>query len=607
MPSGFAGSRDTSDRWRRHLVQGSERRPPRRIRIDPPHSPPRDDEPEATPVLTVKTGIRSIIPCDAWKVWGIVGLALAAWMTVLSIGIWADEIATSFRAVLGLAAGRTTRWMSACSLLAASQLSFLILWHRSRSRKDFWGRFRLWYWAGLVWLGLAVAEVGSLHILAARWVEERYRLKVWNGTTLCWMLAVCPVVIGVMRLLRREMHQCRQSSFLLRGAAGVASVSAAATLAYPLLPQTTATALFASVAWTLWPLLLSCSLLMHARFVIHVTNDVLVSRRLRRTSRIAGMASEAVGSGLRSVVSIPWAIVSLIPIGRLWRSRKPIAEESGRPAEPVSNRRRTRKVNAEAKGNEAELQAVQKRSILVRLVGGLRVGLAGWSERRAIRAAERAALRESAAAERRAALEVKAESRRVAEQERLAKQEAEKGEREAEKLRIQEQRRLAAEKAKADREAADLERAAQRQRAEAEALEKKAQEAAAREEAERVREAQRAKEAAAREAAKQAEAQKLAQAEKSKAAAAPSKPAPVEPAPTRSAAPAPHILPSGKGDASRPKGSFERPAASPAGAIKPQHVSFSDDDDVDEDEMKGMSRKERKRLKKLAKRGEAID
>ena len=59
------------------------------------------------------------------------------------------------------------------------------------------------------------------------------------------------------------------------------------------------------------------------------------------------------------------------------------------------------------------------------------------------------ALRESAAAERRAALEVKAEARRVAEQERLAKQEADKGEREAEKLRIQEQRRLAAEKAKA--------------------------------------------------------------------------------------------------------------------------------------------------------------
>ncbi len=616
MPIGFAGSRDTSDRWRRHVVQGSERRPPRRIRIDPPHSPPRDDEPETTPVLTMKTGIRSIIPRDAWKIWGIVGLALAGWLGVLSIGILADEFATSFRGLLGLSAGRTTRWMSACCLLAASQLSFLILWHRSLSRKDFWGRFRLWYWAGLVWLAFAVAEGLSLHLHAARWLEERYRLKVWNGTTVCWMLAVCPVAIGLLRLLRREMHLCRQSSLLLRGSAGVAGVSAAVTLAYPLLPQTTTTALFASVALTLWPLLLACSLLIHARFVIHVTNDVLVPRCPRRASRIAGMAWGAGASVLRSAVSLPWTIVNLTPVARLWRRRTSRLIEETTLEESPPIRRRSRKGSAERKEIVEADAPVQRGSMVSRLLGAVRGRLAAWSERRAARALEREARREAAAAERRVASAAKAEARRVAEEERLAKQATEKAEREAAKLRAEEQRRAAAEKAKADRDAAERERAAQRERAEAEAREKSAREKSARAEAERAREAQRAKEAAAREAEKRAqaekraeaerraEAEKLAQAEKARAtAAAAAKP---QPAASKSVAPAPHIQPSGKVDVPRPKSSFERPAASSAGAIKPQHVSFPDDDDSDEEETRGMSRKERKRMKKMARRGEAM-
>jgi hypothetical protein len=607
MPSGFAGSRDTSDRWRRHLVQGNERRPPRRIRIDPPHAPPRDDEPDASPVLTMKTGVRSIIPRDAWKIWSLAGLALMAWLAVLSIGIWADEYATSFRELLGLAAGRTTRWLSACCLLGAAQLSFLILWHRSLSRKDFWGRFRLWYWAGLVWLILAIAEGASLHLRAASWLEVRYRLKVWNGTTVCWMLAVCPVVIGLLRLLRREMQQCRQSSFLLRGAAGMAAVSAVATLAYPLLPQTTTTALVASVASTLWPMLLACSLLVHARFVIHVTNDVHVTRRVRPASRLAGMAWEAGASVLRSAVSLPWTLLGLTPVSRLWRRRqKSRPVEDGESVETAAGGRRGRKGSPVAKENETDRSTVPRGSMLVRVIGGVRGGLAAWRERRATRAAEREVLRENMAAERRIAAAAKAEAKRVVDAERLAKREAEKAEREAVKLRAQEERRVAAENSKAERDAADVERAAQRERAEAEAREKSAREKATREkatrdEADRAREAQRVKEAAAREAEKQAQTAK----EKAAAAAATKKPQPPASAPAKSAAPAPHIQV--RVEDPRPKNLFERPAPSPAGAIKPQHVSFSDeDDDSNEDDTKGMSRKERKRQKKLAKRGEAI-
>ena len=582
MPNGFSGSRDLHVRWRRRLVQGDERRAPKRFRIDPPHVPQPDGEPLPPPVLTVKTGIRSIIPRDAWKIWAMISVAGTAWLAVMVVGVYADASHAAWEGLLGLEAGHTSRWFGATSLLAAAQLSFLILWHRSLSRKDFFGRFRLWYWTGLVWLAFCAAEATTLHLVAARWMESYYRLKVWNGVTVCWMLVAAPIAIGVMRLLRREMHLCRTSSFLLRCSAGAAAVSAVATLTGPLLPQTALTTLISAGATTLWQLLLACSTLMHTRFVIHVTNEVAPKMRVRnRPSRLADLAGSAVMTGLKGAVWLPWQAVELTPLSRLWRRRSVMGES------PAAKTRKRAPGKTEAKTPAAG------RPLWIRVIGGtlggMRSAWTGWSERRAARKVERDAARETLAAERQVQAAAKAEAKRIADEERTAKRAAEGAEREAARLKAEAERQRGLEKAKTEREAADRERAAAQ-----------AREKAQRDAAERDRAAVQAREKADREAAQRAKEAAQAAAREAEQTAAAAKAAAARQAAAKTPAP------QSKAEIPRPKANFER-SAPVSTAIKPQHVSYSDDEEEEaegEDDTRGMSRKERKRMKKMAKNRE---
>jgi len=529
-------------------------------------------------VLTVKTGIRSIIPRDAWKIWGLIGLGCLLWLAVLSVGVYADAAGTAWRGILGLEAGHTARWFGATCLLAAAQLSFLILWHRSLSRKDFWGRFRLWYWTGLTWLAFCAAEATTLHVVAAQWLEAHYRLKVWNGATVCWMLVAAPIAIGLMRLLRREMHLCRPSSFLLRCSAGAAAVSAVMTLTGPLLPQTSLTALIAAGSTTLWQLLLACSTLMHTRFVIHITNEVAPKMRTRsRPSRLARIAWSAGMATLKGALWIPWQMIELTPASRLWRRRGSPAT-AARSAKPQKRGRPSVSLEADPPEN-----AGTRRSVWIRGLGAAWAGLGSmhrgwksWRERRAVRNAEWAAQREAIAAERQAKAEADLRARRLAEEvrradadakaeaRRLADEEraAEKSQRDAAKAKAEDERRRGAEKAKAEREAVDRERAA------AQARERTQREGA------------------------------LAAARKPEQEAAPAKTAPRDPVDRAASA--------AKAEIPRPKATFER-SAPQSTAIKPQHVSYSEDDESEEgegDDSRGLSRKERKRLKKMARNRE---
>lgn len=593
MPNGFTGSRDLHVRWRRRLVQGDERRAPKRFRIDPPHVPQPDGDPLPPPVLTVKTGIRSIIPRDAWKIWAMTGMAGALWLAVLAVGFYADATNAAWQGLLGLEAGHTSRWFGATCLLAAAQLSFLILWHRSLSRKDFFGRFRLWYWTGLVWLAFCAAEATTLHVVAAGWVESYYRLKVWNGVTVCWMLVAAPVTIGLMRLLRREMHLCRPSSFLLRCSAGAAAVSAVATLTGPLLPQSIWTDLISAGSTTLWQLLLACSTLMHTRFVIHITNEVAPKMRVRgRPSRLGHMLWNAVVIGVKGAVWLPWAAVGLTPLSRLWRRR--VVANVSEPAKPQRKTRSTAKVEAE--GTQAIAKSPLWRRTLAGTFGFAKARWGSWSESRAARKAERSAARDAAAAEREVQAAAKAEARRVADEERTAQRAAEKAQREAARVKAEEDRQRGLEKAKAERETADRERAATkaREKAERDAAQQAKEEAA--------REAVRLKEEAAREAQRAKEATQAATRQAEEAAAA-AKAAAARQAAQRTEVERP--APAPKAEIPRPKGNYER-SAPVSTAIKPQHVSYSDDEDEggDEDDSRGLSRKERKRQKKMARNRE---
>lgn len=518
MANGFAGSRDLLERRRRRLAPlggGGERTSVVRRRIDPPHrNSPADDETPPAP-LPLKKGVQSIIPRDAWKCWALVSAGLVTWLSLLGIGVWADEAGAAWRNLLGLETGRPIRWFGTCCLLGAAQLSFLVLWHRSRSRKDFYGRYRLWYWVGLTWLAFCVCQATSLHLSAARWATEHYELNLWNSETVVWMLAAAPITMALIRLLRREMHLCRSSTTLLRIAAGSASVSAVTTLMWPLLPQSAITNVVAHGSTALWQLLLTSATLMHTRFVIHITNEVAPRMRPAGTSRLVVLAEKVFYGSLRGLLFVPTAILSRLPVPR-FLSRKKTAE----PTAEAKPAKRTRKKGGETAETESTastparslVSAMAHRVLAIvsprSLLGGLGRLTAGWSawqaaraERNAVRAAERAVQRE----QQRLEADAKAEAKRVEREARQAADAEARTARDAEKARLKQEKDAAAAQAKADRDAAQVKARAEKEAAQArQAEEKQARQAAdqaerARVAAEKEERARQAREAAAKE------------------------------------------------------------------------------------------------------------
>jgi hypothetical protein len=559
--------------------------PRRRLRIDPPHQVSPDAEPEPMPVLALKTGVKSIVPREAWKLWGMIGLALLGWLGVLSLGLYVDLARSEWSAIVGLQAGRTSRWYGAVCLLAAAQLSFLIFWHRSRSRKDFWGRYRIWLWAGLTWFTFCAAEVTSFHLKAAEWVAEQYRLRVWNAQTMCWMLAAAPIAVGMQRLLRREMQHCRASASLLRASMAAAVVSAATTFLSPLLPVSSVTSVMTNGSAMLWQLLLAGSVLIHTRFVIHITNEAAPKTREPKAGRIArwsAAAGDASWSLVLRCLSLGLVMRLVSGVGRGLFGYLAARKES------KARRRAEWEATADVRRAEVDKKAAEKQN--------------KQAAREAARAEAQAA-KERAAQEKQAAREAEQANRAA---EREAQQAAREAERETQLAAKAQKDRLAREAAEKDAAMKASAQAAQDAKARADA-EAKAQAEARSQAARKAAEEKSRAEALAAEQKRKAEAEQAAAKAKADGAAR------VEAMKAQERAKAEAARAKAEADAEEPihKGQSSAPKPHLFGAaIKPQHVSFDDGGEGDEEEdgdTRNLSKKERKRLKKMRARADVSE
>lgn len=226
----------------------------------------------------------SLIPSALWKVVLLGAISFLAWGALVWFSL--QEPATVRDDSLRKAIQENAyRFLSVVSLLLSSQFSFAIWWYRSRSRKDFSGRYRIWLWSGVFW-GLTCLSVGiRLHQPLSQLAYERWPVYCWRPELLYWFVPFSIGSLALHQLLSIEMRHSRTSRVLWNFSLCLGIAAAALQLGLDLsLPEWSREVALTGAA-LLWHLSISSTLLFHARFVVHVTNEA-APRTKSRISRI---------------------------------------------------------------------------------------------------------------------------------------------------------------------------------------------------------------------------------------------------------------------------------------------------------------------------------
>ncbi|HVJ85225.1 MAG TPA: hypothetical protein VM452_06245 [Caulifigura sp.] len=315
---------------------------------------PRRTEPEATAApdrTQVVTALNSLIRREPWVNWLLVLLGLAAWAGVTWLGWSVDHSASGLQEVLGLKGGRLTHVFSLACLLGVTQLSLVILWYRTRSRKDFQGRYRVWIWSSITWAALFSATASGWHLKCSAWLETGLSRRIAGNLDVVWLALAAVLVGSTCRLLSREMARSSPYRWLLRASMAVGSFVFLLRIA-PNLIAFEHREEIRNAATALWPLLMASALLHHARYVIHVSNEV--GPRQKQTSRLSPLVEQVWAEVVSLAPSRVTLTRSLAP-GKIWgvmraggrwilrstqwvAARIRMSSRTGPPAKPSSRR-----------------------------------------------------------------------------------------------------------------------------------------------------------------------------------------------------------------------------------------------------------------------------
>jgi hypothetical protein len=282
MAARFAGSQRVGDRRRRRLaVEADEGAPPetsrqdlparggKRLSIDQAHTEPG----ESTQQPEVTFPVAQLVPLERWK------YAVVAAVSVLINGglLVASWLAPRLATVVGPAAerilepvsGPAVKWYSSLLLLLSAQFAILIWWARSRSLKDFEGRYWLWNRAALIWLAFSACLTLDAGQTAVDLIRHFRPSLAPAAAVLAWLLPASLIGFSTARGLYREMSGCRASRILFLMAIGCYAAAAGFDLELLASLRSRAQALLVQASLLTGHVTLFFSMWIHARHVIH--------------------------------------------------------------------------------------------------------------------------------------------------------------------------------------------------------------------------------------------------------------------------------------------------------------------------------------------------
>ncbi|MEZ5944805.1 MAG: hypothetical protein R3C18_25745 [Planctomycetaceae bacterium] len=295
MSARFTGARSLGDRRRRRLAQDAEQSQAVTLRSGPRtaaragHAAGTAEAPAPLPTQPRD----SIIPRAPWKIAAIGILGIGIWFAMM----WAGQETGNgpLRELFGFEQHRFAQLFSTITLLAATQLSCLILWYRIRSRKDFGGRYRVWFLAVMFWGIACFSATTGAHLSWAEWAYRQWPAEMWRGVTFYWLAPTAICFLALHRLLQKEMHGSRSSRFFWDASWWLAAGSSVLLLIPSVVAPEHLHAPLQIGICTLWYLVSAFALLVHARFVVHITNEA-APKQEPRLARVLNSAHSTVES-----------------------------------------------------------------------------------------------------------------------------------------------------------------------------------------------------------------------------------------------------------------------------------------------------------------------
>lgn len=283
MSNGFAGAKSVDDRRRRRLAQEESAGLPRRR---------SRSSAQSAGSTSLEESIPRSAPARTWlwrQPWKYAALLIA--LMLLDVGLVLHTafslagVESSPVTALRSSEEWITQHLARAYFVACALTAWLILHHRSRSRLDFSGRYRLWIWLALFWSAMSACSIGSWHDRFGEWLAGKANLHGWNGPLWCWLIPATAALLASTSLLRYELAACRTAWRIHLASLPLAAFAAGSLLLKGtsldgpwLAPATTLTVM-------LWPTLELGALLLFARHVVHVTNEPSRIPRKRRVKK----------------------------------------------------------------------------------------------------------------------------------------------------------------------------------------------------------------------------------------------------------------------------------------------------------------------------------
>lgn len=359
MTAQFAGSRSIDDRRRRRLAQETSG-DDATFGTSSARRQAKESAKQAEPVnVTLASDIaadESLIPRAAWKL-GLFSFVGVFFWSGLAWLQWSNFPARGLLGIAAVHAEQGLRFLSVVSLLFATQLCFTIWWYRSRSRKDFGGRYRVWAWAGTFWAVCLVSTGMGLHWPLSMLAYQAWPIYAWKPELLYWLTPFAIGVLALHQLISLEMRHAKWSRSLWNCSLVCGCLVGVLQVCGELLVEGAVVHDALCAATSLWHLLIAVTLLVHARFVVHVTNEA-APRKTARFRRVLAAFLALVDSCVARVGVMLAKLRLKMPSGKLpFRGSSEQAEERRAKQEDRKSRKAEKRAQAASAKAERKEQA----------------------------------------------------------------------------------------------------------------------------------------------------------------------------------------------------------------------------------------------------------
>lgn len=297
MSIGFAGSKNIDERRRRRLAQEGMEAPSSDSSGAPRRKSPRKSaasrksaestESDNSHSSDSPSSARSRLWREPWKYGVLISLLILANCGLVYHAFRATTLANEgIAATVDAITTWTVRYLPFIYCIAVSHIAWLIYYHRSRSRLDFSGRYRLWIWMATLWTVITACALCGWHERFGNWLAGKTTFREWNGPLWCWLIPAAAAMLSNTRLITEEFTRCRfawrmhLSSLLCAALAGGCLLLQGTSIDGPWMQPTL------TMSVILWPTLELGAFLLFARHVVHVSNEPATSAARRRMWRI---------------------------------------------------------------------------------------------------------------------------------------------------------------------------------------------------------------------------------------------------------------------------------------------------------------------------------